>query len=63
MEGTTTSLSRRVWARRDVFWELTKRDIAGRYSGSFLGLLWSFFNPLLMLGVYTLAFRELLGMR
>lgn len=59
----TMALSRRAWARRDVFWELTKRDIAGRYSGSFLGLFWSFFNPLLMLGVYTLAFRELLGMR
>jgi lipopolysaccharide transport system permease protein len=53
----------RVWIRRDVFWELTKRDIAGRYSGSFFGLLWSFLNPLLMLGVYTLAFREFLGMR
>lgn len=53
----------RMWARRDVFWELTKRDVEGRYSGSFFGLLWSFFNPLLMLGVYTLAFRELLGMR
>jgi lipopolysaccharide transport system permease protein len=53
----------RMWLKRDVFWELTKRDIAGRYSGSFLGLLWSFLNPLLMLGVYTLAFREFLGMR
>lgn len=53
----------RAWARRDVFWELLKRDVASRYSGSFLGLLWSFFNPLLMLGVYTLAFREFLGMR
>ena len=63
METAKMSLSRRVWARRDVFWELTKRDIAGRYSGSFLGLLWSFFNPLLMLAVYTLAFRYLLGMR
>ena len=58
-----TSIPARMWARRDVFWELTKRDVEGRYSGSFFGLLWSFFNPLLMLGVYTLAFRELLGMR
>ena len=53
----------RMLARRDVFWELTKRDIAGRYSGSFFGLFWSFLNPLLMLAVYTLAFREFLGMR
>ena len=63
MGPVTMSLPRRIWARRDVFWELTKRDVAGRYSGSFLGLLWSFFNPLLMLAVYTLAFRVFLGMR
>jgi lipopolysaccharide transport system permease protein len=63
MRSVGISLWGRVWARRDVFWELTKRDIAGRYSGSFLGLLWSFLNPLLMLAVYTLAFRQFLGMR
>lgn len=63
MQTTTMSLSGRIWNRRHVFWELTKRDIEGRYSGSFLGLLWSFFNPLLMLAVYTLAFRVFLGMR
>jgi lipopolysaccharide transport system permease protein len=63
IESTRMSLSKRMWARRDLFLELTKRDVAERYSGSFFGLLWSFFNPLLMLGVYTLAFRELLGMR
>lgn len=62
--GTASgSLTRRIWIRRHVFWELTKRDVAGRYSGSFLGLLWSFFNPLLMLAVYTLSFRVFLGMR
>ncbi len=46
-----------------MFLEFTKREVSGRYSGSHLGLLWSFFNPLLMLGVYTLAFHEFLGMR
>jgi ABC-type polysaccharide/polyol phosphate export permease len=63
IESTAMSLSRRIWTRRDLFLELTKRDISERYSGSFFGLLWSFFNPLLMLCVYTFAFRELLGMR
>jgi lipopolysaccharide transport system permease protein len=53
----------RVLARRELVYELTKRDILGRYSGSFLGLFWSFATPLLMLLVYTVAFRELLGMR
>lgn len=32
------------------------RDVAGRYRGSMLGLLWSFFNPLFMLAVYTFVF-------
>ena len=63
MEMAKMPLAKRLWARRDVFWELTRRDVEGRYSGSFLGLLWSFFNPLLMLAVYTLAFRVFLGMR
>jgi len=63
MDVATVSWAKRAWIRRDVFWELTKRDVSGRYSGSFLGLLWSFFNPLLMLAVYTLAFRVFLGMR
>jgi lipopolysaccharide transport system permease protein len=32
------------------------REILGRYRGSILGLLWSFFNPILMLLVYTFFF-------
>lgn len=36
--------------------QMAKRDVVGRYRGSFIGLLWSFFNPLLMLGVYTFVF-------
>ncbi len=40
----------------DLAWEMTKRSILGRYRGSFMGLLWSFFNPLLMLAVYTFVF-------
>lgn len=33
-----------------------RREVAGRYRGSALGLLWSFFNPVLMLVVYTVVF-------
>jgi len=44
------------WAHRTLIFNLARRDVLGRYSGSFLGLLWSFFNPLLMLGVYTYVF-------
>jgi lipopolysaccharide transport system permease protein len=36
--------------------QMTRRDVVGRYRGSFIGLLWSFFNPLLMLAIYTFVF-------
>lgn len=35
---------------------MVKREVIGRYRGSFLGLLWSFINPVLMLTVYTFVF-------
>jgi lipopolysaccharide transport system permease protein len=44
------------WNHRTLILSLAKRDVIGRYKGSALGLLWSFFNPLLMLGVYTFVF-------
>ena len=43
--------------------QLTKREIAGRYRGSLLGMLWAFLHPMVMLGVYTIVFRGALGMR
>ena len=36
--------------------QMVKREVVGRYRGSFMGLLWSFFNPLLMLAIYTFVF-------
>ena len=36
--------------------QMAKRDVASRYRGSFMGLFWSFFNPLLMLAIYTFVF-------
>jgi lipopolysaccharide transport system permease protein len=35
---------------------MARRDVAGRYRGSFAGLAWSFFNPLLVLVIYTFVF-------
>jgi len=36
--------------------QMARRDVIGRYRGSFAGLFWSFFNPLLMLVIYTFVF-------
>jgi len=44
------------WRNRHLIVQLTKRDVLGRYRGSMMGLAWSFFNPLIMLTVYTFVF-------
>ena len=44
------------WRNRQLIIQLIKRDVLGRYRGSVMGLAWSFFNPLLMLTVYTFVF-------
>lgn len=36
--------------------QLARREVADRYRGSFIGLFWSFVNPLLMLFIYTFVF-------
>lgn len=35
---------------------MIKREVIGRYRGSFLGLLWTFVTPILMLAIYTFVF-------
>jgi lipopolysaccharide transport system permease protein len=45
-----------LWRNRALVALLVKREAIGRYQGSVLGLLWSFFHPLLMLTVYTFVF-------
>ncbi|MCV6620095.1 ABC transporter permease, partial [Streptococcus suis] len=35
---------------------MTRREVVGRYRGSFLGMFWSLFNPVLMLVIYTFVF-------
>lgn len=47
---------RGFWRNRALILALTKREVVGRYQGSVMGLLWSFFNPLFMLVVYTFVF-------
>lgn len=45
-----------AWANRELLLVLGRRDIAARYRGSLVGVAWSFFNPLLMLAIYTFVF-------
>jgi lipopolysaccharide transport system permease protein len=41
---------------RGLIFGLARREVASRYRGSVLGLLWSFLSPLMMLFVYTFVF-------
>ena len=53
-------LIRELYMYRTMTVSLVKKDLKGRYKGSVLGFLWTFINPLLQLGVYTLVFQVIL---
>ena len=42
---------------RGLIQSLVARELKARYRGSVLGFFWSFFNPLLLLLVYTFVFK------
>ena len=48
---------------RSLISTLVRREIAGRYRGSMLGMLWSLLTPLFMLAVYTFVFGVVLRAR
>jgi homopolymeric O-antigen transport system permease protein len=50
------SLVRSLWRHRELILQMSRREVVGRYRGSIMGLAWSFFNPILMLAVYTFVF-------
>ena len=44
------------WRHRALILQMSKREVVGRYRGSFLGVVWSFITPVLMLAIYTFFF-------
>lgn len=54
---------RSIGGSRQLIYVLVKREILARYRGSLMGLIWSFFNPVLMLGVYTFMFSVIFKAR
>ena len=52
-----------VWRNRALIAALIKREVIGRYRGSFMGILWSFFNPIVMLSIYTFVFSFIFNSR
>lgn len=48
---------------RFLLLELIKKDVKAKYKDSVLGMLWSFFNPLLQMIVLTIVFSTFFGHR
>lgn len=57
------ALASSLWHNRQLIAQMTRREVAGRYRGSALGLAWSIFNPVFMLTVYTFVFSEIFKAR
>ena len=49
-------LLRTAWRNRELLSQLSRREIAGRYRGSHLGVLWALLTPMMTLAVFTLVF-------
>src|SRR5574344_1848739 len=49
-----------LYQYRELLKTNVKKEIRGKYKGSFLGVLWSFVNPLLMTLVYAIVFPYIL---
>ena len=57
------ALLRHLWSHRDLIWQLTRREVEGRYRGSFIGIFWSFVSPLVLLGIFTFVGGVVLKIR
>jgi lipopolysaccharide transport system permease protein len=57
------ALTKSLWRNRHLIVQMTRREVAGRYKGSAMGLAWSFFNPVFMLTVYTFVFSVIFKSR
>ena len=54
------SLFNDLYKYREFLKTNVKKDIRGKYKGSFLGVLWSFINPLLSVLVYAIVFSQIM---
>jgi lipopolysaccharide transport system permease protein len=70
LEAAARSLGRAVWypwrtlfRHRSLIRSMVRRDIAGRYRGSYAGLFWTVIHPLLMMVTYYFVFGIVLRTR
>lgn len=55
------SVFKNLYNYRELIKTSVQKDIGGKYKHSFLGVLWSFINPLLQITVYAIIFPLIMG--
>jgi ABC-2 type transport system permease protein len=53
-------LVRELFQYRELLKTNIKKEIRGKYKGAWLGVVWSYLNPLLMLMVYSFVFSKIM---
>ena len=56
-------LLKNLYQYRELLKSNVKKEIRGKYKGSFLGVLWSFVNPLLQVLVYAIVFPYIMRVK
>lgn len=54
------TIFKELYQYRELFKTNIKKEIRGKYKGSWLGVIWTFLNPLLQLMVYSFVFPYIL---
>ena len=55
-----TNIFKNLYQYRELLKTSVKKEVRGKYKNSFLGVIWSFLNPLLQITVYAIVFPLLL---
>jgi ABC-2 type transport system permease protein len=50
---------REIYARREILWNLVRKELKVKYTASILGAVWSLLNPIVFLAVFTFVSRVL----
>ena len=56
MADSSVPASSPLQMKCDLWWQFTVRSVEMRHRGSYLGVIWTVLNPLLMLGMYVVVF-------
>jgi len=52
-----------LWRARSLLLTMTRRELASRYAGSVMGIVWAYLQPMLVVGAYFLVFDLIFAMR